>query len=86
MDTYFHVDSFKCTRCYKCVRLCMNTGGLGALTLGWMGEPNYEHDYVGCHHCDLPIKDRRYDKDNGVIIHMPCAKICPTHAITIERW
>ena len=89
MDTYFHLDSWKCIICYKCVRLCMADEcdyGLGALVIGYLGAPEYWHDNCSCHHCNLPVnKDGEYDED-GEMTHAPCEKICPAEAIEIERW
>ena len=90
MDTYFHVDSWKCSKCYKCIRLCMADGcdyDLGALNIGYMGSPNYWYDVCSCHHCNKPVNgDGESDEDDGVMTHSPCMKICPTGAIEIERW
>lgn len=93
MDTYFNVDSWKCIKCYKCIRLCMDAESkehkysLGRLYIGYYGAPTYPHDYVGCHHCNQPInKDGEYDEENGEVTHYPCEEICPSGAIEIERW
>ena len=89
MDTYFHIDSWKCSRCYKCIYTCMNLqGGLGLLYLGYAGTPRYSHDYVGCHHCSTKVnkETREIDEENGEITAYVCNYICPTKAIEIERW
>lgn len=91
LDTYFHIDSWKCSRCYKCIRLCMSGEdgcdyGLGALNIGYMGAPDYWYDNCSCHHCNKPVNDKgEYDED-GEMLHYPCEQICPENAIKIERW
>ena len=81
MDTYIHINSFKCRHCYKCVRLSIEKdkyGGLGCFMLRSNGTPTYYNDYVSCHHCSAEV--------DGEETCYPCAKICPSGAIEIERW
>lgn len=88
MDTYITISPFKCIRCYKCVYLSMNKHdtGLGCFTIEYQGAPGYYNDYVGCHHCSLPVnKDGEYDESCESVSY-PCEKVCPSKALEIERW
>ena len=89
MDTYFHIDSWKCSHCYKCIYTCMELkGDLGMLTLGYKGTPHYWFDNCQCHHCSAKInlETKELDEENGQLVSYVCDHICPTGAIEIERW
>jgi len=78
MDTYIHINSFKCVHCYKCVRLSLEKyPDTGCFEL-YHGTPRYYDDYVSCHHCSAVV--------DGEEKTYPCGEICPSNAVEIERW
>lgn len=80
MDSYFSVDSMKCTDCYMCIPTCPENF---ITRVEWF-HPIFEetlvsyegaYDYVPCHHCDGFWEDRA-----------PCQIACPVDAIELSRW
>lgn len=60
--------------------------GLGCFIIGYEGSPEYYAEYVGCHHCSLPVNDDGEYDESADAVSYPCEKVCSAEALKIERW
>lgn len=80
IDTYFSVDSTKCTDCFMCVPTCPHdfierTEWFHPIFKETIVSYGGVCDYTPCHHCNGFWEDKT-----------PCQEICPNDAIELSRW
>lgn len=85
MDTYFILDPKKCIGCGECAKVCDELEMVEHYRFNDSDPityyPDYWWDVCRCHHCfghGLPEDAEKPTPD--------CLKVCPTQAISYERW